>query len=38
MKTGEQKTAPLSALIPEMLDAIRSLSAQTVIKSEETNN
>ncbi len=37
MKTGEQTTAPLSEQIPAILDAIRALGAQTVIKTAETN-
>jgi histidyl-tRNA synthetase len=37
MKTGEQTTAPLSEQIPAILDTIRALGAQTVIKTAETN-
>ena len=37
MKSGEQTTAPLSEQIPAILEAIRALSAQTVIKTAETN-
>jgi histidyl-tRNA synthetase len=37
MKTGEQTTAPLSEQIPTILEAIRALAAQTVIKTAETN-
>jgi histidyl-tRNA synthetase len=37
MKTGEQTTAPLSDLIPTILDDIHTLDALTVIKTQETN-
>ena len=37
MTTGEQTTAPLAETIPAILDTIKSKTAQTVIKTAETN-
>jgi histidyl-tRNA synthetase len=37
MATGEQTTAPLAEIVPAILDTIKSKTAQTVIKTAETN-
>jgi hypothetical protein len=37
MTTGEQTTAPLADVVPTILDTIKSKTAQTVIKTDETN-
>ncbi len=37
MATGEQTTAPLAEVIPTILETIKSKTAQTVIKTAETN-